>query len=161
VLEQDWFNPRNVRARQKKFYEEKFTRFTAGLEFVKEPALCNHYGFPVPKDWVENIKRRKKDGLYVVKFKDYAPNRYTMSDENSERIEDQFQEDLKLEGVSNADVKSARWAAIDAAMRPVFDTYWSASYDGNSWYIAAKRKDAVQAAENVPVTERIAWAVSE
>lgn len=83
----DWFSAEKVRERQIGFYKERFAEFTKGLEFQKDPPLCNHFGFPVPVDWVLSLKQRKKDGLYIAKFKDYCPNRY-LSGENDELLPD-------------------------------------------------------------------------
>ena len=83
----DWFSPESIRERMRGFYKERFTEFTKGLEFQKDPSLCNRFGFPVPVDWVLDLKQRKKDGLFIVKFQDYTPNRY-LTGENDEILPD-------------------------------------------------------------------------
>lgn len=146
-------------ARHRARYEERWQHFARDLPMLTDPPLCNHYGFPVPKEWVEKVTRRKKDDLYIIKFRDFSACSHCVSEEDAERLSAAFDADRQRFG--DAEAHRRQEAAELECMELIFDTWWAASFDGIHWGHAMKRKDVVAAADNVPAMERIAYAVNE
>lgn len=149
-----------VRESHEKWYGEHFAVWCEGKEMVSEVPLCNRFGFPVPKERLISLTRRKKDDLWVAKFKDHRANSHILDDIAREAIQEQKVKD-KAAGLSPEEISDrARWMELQLA-EPSFEEVFATSWNGKNWFHSPQRKLAVQAAESAPPMLRLAWAAEE